>query len=147
MSLRSTVRHLAPLSGAAVLAAFAIASLPWKDDLFRRPPTPFERSAAKVVAPLYAILTAARPFIPDRASVVARTEPPDAIQETYFHRFAISLLPGRRILPSASYGSFVEPEVWKNAQFLIVVGPRPAPPPGRLVLETPEGTVWRRDVP
>ncbi len=86
-------------------------------------------------------------MIPDRASVVARTEPPDAIQETYFHRFAISLLPGRRVLPAAYYGGFVDSKVWKDAQYMVVVGPKPAPPPGRLVLETKEGTVWRRDVP
>jgi hypothetical protein len=41
----------------------------------------------------------------------------------------------------------VQPEVWKDAQYMIVVGPRPVPPPGTLVLETPDGTVWRRDVP
>lgn len=147
MSGRSTIRLLAPLLGAAILAGFAIASLPWKENLFRRPPTPFERSASKSVAPLYAILMAARPAIPDGASVVARTQPPDAIQETYFHRFAISLLPGRRILPSAFYGGFVQAEVWKDAQFMIIVGPRPGAPPGTLVLETPDGTVWRRNVP
>jgi hypothetical protein len=147
LSGRSTIRILAPLLGAAVLAGFSIASLPWRENLFRRPPTPFERSAAKSVAPLYALLTAASCAIPDGASVVARTEPPDAVQETYFHRFAISLLPGRRVLPSAFYGVFVYPEVWKEAQYLVVVGPRPVPPPGTLVLETPEGTVWRRNVP
>jgi hypothetical protein len=147
LSGRRTIRLFAPLLGAAVLAGFSIASLPWKENLFRRPPTPFERSAARSVAPLYAMLTAASSVIPDGASVVARTEPPDAIQETYFHRFAISLLPGRRVLPSAFYGGFVYPEVWKDAQYVVVVGSRPVPPPGTLVLETPEGTVWRRDAP
>ncbi len=144
---RQTFRLLAPLLGAAVLAGFAITSLPWKDGLLRRPRTPFDRSAASSVAPLYAMLTAARAAIPDGASVVARTEPPNAIQETYFHRFAISLLPGRHVLPSASYGGFLDPGAWKEAQYMVVVGPRPAPPPGRLVLETAEGSVWRRDVP
>jgi len=142
-----TFRLLAPLFGAAVLAGFSIASLPWAEDVFRRPRTPFDRSAASSVAPLYAMLTAARAAIPDGASVVARTEPANPVQETYFHRFAISLLPGRRVLPSASYGAFLDPQVWKDAQYMIVVGPRPAPPPGALVLEAPEGTVWRREVP
>jgi len=147
LSLRSTFRLLAPLLGAAVLAGFSIASLPWKEDLFRRPPTPFERSAARSVAPGYALLDAASRVIPDAASVVARTEPPNPIQETYFHRFAISLLPGRHVLPAAYYGGFVDADVWKNAQYMIVVGPRPGTPPGTLVLETADGTVWRRDVP
>ena len=144
---RKTLRLLAPLVGAAILAGFAIASLPWGTNLFRRPGTPFDRSAASGVAPLYALLTAARTAIPEGASVVARTEPPNAVTETYFHRFAISLLPGRRILPSSFYGVFVDPQVWKDAQYMVVVGPRPVPPPGALVLETPDGTVWRREVP
>lgn len=144
---RQTFRLFAPLLGAAVLAGFAIASLPWKQDLLRRPRTPFDRSAANSVAPGYALLDAASRVIPLSASVVARTEPPVAIQETYFHRFAISLLPGRQVLPSSYYGGFVDAQIWKDAQYMVVVGPRPVPPPGRLVLETPEGTVWRRDVP
>lgn len=147
MSGRRTLRLVSPLLGAAVLTGFAIGSLPWKENLFRRPSTPFERSAARSVAPLFAILTAAQSVIPEGATVVARTEPPEAIQETYFHRFAISLLPRRRVLPSAFYGGFVNAAVWQDAQYMILVGPRPAAPPGRLVLETPEGTVWRRDVP
>jgi hypothetical protein len=144
---RQTFRLLAPLLGAAVLAGFAVSSLPWKPGLLRRPRTPFDRSAASSVAPLYAMLTDAQAAIPDGASVVARTEPANAVQETYFHRFAISLLPGRRVLPTSFYGGFVDPQVWKDAQYMVVVGPRPVPPPGRLVLETAEGTVWRRDVP
>jgi hypothetical protein len=82
--------------------------------------------------------------IPAGGSVVARTEPPNAVQETYFHRFALSLLPGRRVLPSALYGQFVDPAVWNDAEFLIVVGARPAAPPGELLLATAEGSVWRR---
>jgi hypothetical protein len=100
-----------------------------------------------MVAPGFALLTAAERVIPRGASVVIRTEPPDAVQETYFHRFGIALLPGRRVLPSALYGSFVAPDVWKDAEDLVVIGPRPAQPPGQLLLETPEGTVWRRKKP
>ncbi len=147
MTGRRTIRLLAPFLGAAVLAGFALASLPWGEGLLRRPRTPFDRSAARSVAPLYTILVDSRAAIPAGATVVARTEPPEAVMETYFHRFAIALLPGRRVRPSSFYGGFVQPDVWKDAQFMIVVGPRPVPAPGRLVLETPEGTVWRRPVP
>ena len=147
MSGRRKIRFFAPLAGAAVLAGLSIASLPWKENLWRRPPTPFERSAARSVAPLYALLKASAPMVPDGSSVVTRCEPPDPVQETYFHGFAISLLPGRRILPSAFYGGFVDPDIWKDAQYIVVAGPAPPRPPGALVLKTPEGTVWRRDVP
>ncbi len=141
------VRIIVPTVGAAVLAGFAIASLPWREQLFRRPTTPFDRSAAKSVAPGYALLVAASQVIPQGSSVVARTEPPSPMQETYFHRFAIALLPRQRVLPAALYGFFVNPDVWKDAQYMIVVGPRPIEPPGTLILATPNGTVWRRPVP
>ena len=61
-------------------------------------------------------------MIPFGGSVVTRTVPYDAMRETYFHRFAISLLPGRRVLPAALYGQFVDPAVWRDAEFLILVG-------------------------
>jgi hypothetical protein len=110
----------------------------------RRPRTPFDHSAASWVAPGYSLLREASSVIPPGASVVARTEPPDPVQETWYHRLAVSLLPGRRILPAALYGHFVSEEVWRDAEFMVIVGARPAQPPGDLLLEAPEGSVWRR---
>jgi hypothetical protein len=136
----------AALLGAAILVGYSLTRIPWGSELFRRPRTPFDRSAADSVVPGYALLTAAATVIPETATVVARTEPPNPVQETYFHRFAISLLPRRRVLPSAYYGTFLSPDIWKDAQYMVVVGPRPQTHPGTLVLETPDGTVWRRDV-
>ena len=132
-----------PLVGAAVLAGFALASLPWKENLFRRPRTPFDRSASKAVASGYALVAAANPLIPAGATVVVKTEPRDPGAETYYHRFADSLLPGRRALPASFYGQFAPPAVYERAEYVIIIGARPAAPAGRLLLETPEGTVWR----
>lgn len=141
---RSTpVVVLAPLLGSAILLAFAAASVPWKA-VGRRPRTPFDASAASSVGPGYALLRDAAAVIPPGGSVVAFTEPRDPVSETYYHRFAISLLPGRRILPAALYGRFVDPATWTDAEFVAVVGARPAEPPGELVLSTADGTVWRR---
>lgn len=145
MSRRESVRILAPLVGAAVLVAFAGASLPWKSGLLARPRTPFDRSAADSVAPGFALLRDSDALIPRGAIVVARTEPRDPVRETYFHRFAIALLPGREVLPAAYYGMATPPEVWERAEYIVVVGKRPASPPGRLLLETPDGSVWRRE--
>jgi hypothetical protein len=64
------------------------------------------------------------------------------VAETYYHRFADALLPGRRALPAAFYGQFSPPEVSRDARYVLIVGPRPSSPPGRLLLETPEGTIW-----
>lgn len=74
-----------------------------------------------------------------------RAEPPDAAMETWYQRLAVALLPGRRTLPSAFYGGFTAPELWRDAEYLVVVGPKPSPAPGRLLFETPDGSVWLRD--
>jgi hypothetical protein len=145
LSRRETLRLAAPVLGAAVLVAFAAAGLPWTDHPFARPRTPFDRSPAKSVAPGFALLREAGRVIPDGSVVVARTEPRNPAQETYLHRFALSLLPGREVLPAAYYGVATPPEVWNRARYVVVVGRRPAESPGRLLLETPDGTVWRRE--
>jgi hypothetical protein len=134
---------LPPLVGSAILVGFLLMTVPWSGVL-KRPRTPFDRSAANSVAPGYALLRDAAAVIPIGGSVVARTEPYNAMQETYFHRFAVTLLPGRRVLPAALYGQFIDPAVWRDAEFLILIGGRPAEPPGELVLETAQGSVWRR---
>lgn len=134
---------LFPLIGAALLAALALAGLPWKEGLFRRPRTLFDRSAARAVAPGYALVAAAVPLIPAGATVVVRTEPRDPEAETFYHRFADALLPGRRALPASFYGRFAPPEVSRDAQYVLIVGARPIEPPGRLLLETPDGTIWQ----
>jgi hypothetical protein len=135
------------LAGAAILAAVSLARVPWGRDLLRRPRTPFDRSAANAMAPVFALLSAAAGVVPAGASVAARTEPPDPIQETWVHRFAVSLLPDRRVLPVALYGRALPEGDWRKADYFVIVGPRPARDPGRLLLETPDGTVWHRENP
>jgi hypothetical protein len=144
LSRRESIRLLAPLAGAAVLVAVSLAGLPWSDHPFARPRTPFDRSAAKSVAPGFALLRAADAVIPPGGVVLVRTEPEDPTSETYFHRFALALLPGREVLPAAYYGTPTPPEVWNRASYVVVVGRKPAQPPGRLLMETPDGTVWKR---
>lgn len=145
MISRESVRVAASLAGGAVLVAFAAASVPWSANPLRRPRTPFDRSAASSVASGFALLRDAAPLIPDGAVLVAWTEPRDPVQETYFHRFALALLPGREVLPAAYYGAAMPPEVWNRAGYVVVVGRRPARPPGRLLLETADGSLWRRE--
>jgi len=125
--------------------AVSLAGLPWRDHPFARPRTPFDRSAARDVAPGFALLRDAEPLIPTGGVVLVRTEPEDRISETYYHRFALALLPGREVLPAAYYGAPTPPEVWNRAGYVVVVGKRPAQPLGRLLLETADGTVWKRE--
>jgi hypothetical protein len=138
-------RDLPALAGAAILAAFSVAALPFSRGLFRPPRTPFEAGAASFSAGAFVLLQRAGEVVPPGASVTVRAEPPDPTTDTYLHRFAIALLPGRKIVPAALWGIPREPETLREAQYEIVIGRPPAPPVGRLVLEIPEGTIWRRE--
>jgi hypothetical protein len=82
--------------------------------------------------------------IPRDGSVVTCTEPRDAVRESYFYQFTVALLPGRRVLPTAIYGKFMDPADWRDATFQIVVGGKPREQPGELILDAPWGSVWRR---
>jgi hypothetical protein len=122
------------LFGSALLAAYAVASLPWSRG-WRWPRTPFDASAsASAVASGYVLLRNAAGLIPQGSSVTIVTAPRDPIRDAYFHRFGVSLLPHARVLPAGS----------GDPEFVVVVGSRPAPDPGDLLLDTPEGSVWRR---
>lgn len=118
-----------------MLAAFSVASLPWANG-WRRPRTPFDSSAsANAVASGYVLLRNAAALVPAGAKVVILTEPRDPIRDEYFHRFGIALLPHARVVPAPELG---------DSEFVVVVGIRPVPVPGELLLDTPEGSVWRR---
>lgn len=144
MLLREALRSLAfPLAGSAVLTAFALAQVPFSKGLLRAPSTPFDRSASGWIAPAYRLLSAASSVIPTNSSVTVRTEPPSPVLETHLHRFAVALLPNRRLLPGAIW-DVPTPELAQQAEFLIIRGPKPADPQGALILQTPDGTVWRR---
>jgi len=90
----------------------------------------------------YRLFQAAAAVIPSGASVAPLSQPRDPVRETALHREAVALLPGRRVIPAALWDAPTHQE--EGADFLIVAGPRPSPPPGTLLLETERGTVWRR---
>jgi hypothetical protein len=130
------------LAGAAALTVLAIAKLPHFPEVLRAPSTPFDRNVAPGAAASYKLLHEASSVVPSGASVAAVSEPRNATRETSLHRFAVALLPGRKVLPAALWNSPTHLE--GQADFLIVAGGQPAPPPGKLLLETPGGSVWRR---
>jgi hypothetical protein len=139
-------RALLPLAGSALLAAFSIAALPFSRGLFRAPRTPYDANpAAFVTVPAWIVLQRAAAIVPPGASVVVRSEPADPPTDSYYHRFAVALLPGRKIMPAALWGTPTEPGPLREAEYEVVVGRLPAAPVGRLVLQIPEGSVWKRD--
>ncbi len=146
MKARSEVPQLALLlAGAAVLMALSVSRLPPMPDILRAPSTPFDRSTEAAAAPDYSFLWEVASHIPRGVSVAPVSEPRDPARETVLHREAVALLPGRKILPSAVWNEPTHLE--DQAEFLIVAGPRPSPPPGTLVFETAKGSVWRRARP
>ena len=97
------------------------------------------------MAPAWLLLERAAALVPEGASVVARVEPVDTNMDSYLHRFAVALLPGRRIIPAALWGVPTAPDLLAEAEYEIVVGATTSSPGRRLVLSTPEGSVWKRD--
>jgi hypothetical protein len=136
---------LAALAGSAVLAGFAAAALPFSHGLFRAPRTPYDASEAAFTAPAWILLERAESLIPRDTSVVARVEPPDANTDMFLHRFAVALLPRRKIVPAALWGVPTAPDLLAEADYEIVVGATTSSPGRRLVLSTPEGSIWKRD--
>jgi len=137
-----TFQFLLLLAGAALLTALAIARLPSFPDLVHPPSTPFDRSAMPASAVSYRLFQAAAAVVPAGASVAVLAQPRDAARETALHREAVALLPGRKVVPAALWGLPTGRE--SQADFLIVAGGIPSPPPGTLLLEMPRGTVFRR---
>jgi hypothetical protein len=136
---------LLSLAGSAILAGFSVAALPFSRGLFRVPRTPYDANEASFLAPAWILLQRASEVVPREASVVVRVEPPDATNDSYLHRFAVALLPGRKIVPAALWSVPTAPEVLREADYEIVVGKAPPSPAGRLVLSIPEGSVWKRE--
>jgi len=130
------------LTGAAALTALAIARLPPLPDLVHPPSTPFDRSAMPASAISYRLFQAAAAVVPAGASVAVLAQPRDAMRETALHREAVALLPGRKVVPAALWGVPTARE--SEADFLVVAGGIPSPSPGKLLLEMPRGSVWRR---
>jgi hypothetical protein len=146
MKMRSdTPQFFLLLAGAAILSALAIAKLPRFPEFLRAPSTPFDRNPAPGAVAEFKLFREATSVVPPGASVAALSQPRNAVRETSLHREAVALLPGRKVLPAALWNNATHLE--DQADFLIVAGGKPEPPPGSLLLETPWGSVWRRRRP
>lgn len=133
------------LAGAGLLAVWATARLPPPRELLHAPETPYDHADIRETAvPAFRLLSRIADAIPRGATATVLTEPRDAAQETSLHGAAVALLPGRRVFPGAQWSVFT-PQYESQAEYVIVVGPSPAPAPGILVRSVEGGTVWRRN--
>ena len=138
-------RFFVLLGGAAILTALAISKLPHFPEVLQAPSTPFDRNPAPGAAADYKLFQEAASVVPPGVSVAALSEPRNAVRETSLHRMAVALLPGRKVWPAALWNNPTHLE--GEADLLIVAGGKPALPLGRLLLETPWGSVWQRGRP
>jgi len=130
------------LAASALLTGLAIARLPPPGTWLNAPRTPYDRSEARDARDPFLLLQRAASVVPRGASVAVRTQSGDPSADSYLFRDAVGLLPGRRVLPVARWGT-PTPELAREAQFLVLLGPLPTTPEGELLLSTSEGTIWR----
>jgi hypothetical protein len=131
------------LIGGVLMTFFAKERLPSHRVWLTAPQTPFDRSGIPSMRDSYLLLSKAAAIVPRGATVLMRTEPDNSIADGSLIRHAVALLPGRRVLPAAIW-NVPTPQLEREAEYLVLLGSRPALPPGRLLLETSEGSVWQR---
>ncbi len=131
------------LAGSALLIALSIRRLPAPSEVLQAPATPYDHAASRDAVPALRLLRRAAAVIPAPGSVACRSEPSNATKDTSLYRYAVAMLPGRTVWPAALW-DVSSPELQARAEYLVVLGGSPAAPPGEILLETPDGTVWRR---
>jgi hypothetical protein len=135
------------LAGAAGLVIAALARLPSPAEIARPNTTPYDRSNVRTsTPPMFSFLIHAAPFVPLGSTATILGEPRNAEQESNLHEAGVALLPGRRVLPAAQWGAF-SPDYESQAEYVLILGPKPKVPPGRLVGVLETGSVWRRGEP
>lgn len=128
---------------ALLMTAVCLLQVPTPSHWLRQDATPFDNGPTASVAPAYALLRSAAVIVPPGARVLARTAVPNPRADTYLHRAAVALLPGREVLPAAilfTKGTNFE----SRAEFVVVLGQLDSYPGFDRVLTTRQGTVWRR---
>ncbi len=143
--LRSSWRDVLALAGSLVMLAYAIHRLPAARSLLRLPRTPIDNSRIHDSAAEYRLLLDAGRVVPENATVLIRSGIGDAEKNTFLHRFGVALLPGRKVLPAVLDGRRVTPALEASADYVVIHGRGARLTDGVLLLETDDGTVWRRN--
>jgi hypothetical protein len=130
------------LAAAAALSAAAIVRLPYKRG-FWPTATPYDRWPVPDACRDFAFLSSVARYVPPRASVVVLTNPPDLGHDFYLHAFALGLFPDSRVLSASMWGKSYRAEALRRADFVVVMGDPPQPPPGPEVHRSAVGGVWR----
>lgn len=128
------------LAGSALLIAVAIVRLPAPAALARRAATPFDHTRDPGAAAAFVLFARASTLIPGGSAVAIVAASRDPRESEYCYRLAAGLLPSldlRRPLEATTPSEGVP-------QYVIVVGSgRSEVFPGRRLLQTSQGAVWR----
>jgi hypothetical protein len=143
--VRSSWRDILALAGSLTMLAYGIHRLPGGRALLQLPRTPIDNSRIHESAAEYRLLLEAARVVPANATVLMRSVTGDAERDTFLHRFAVAFLPGRKVLPAAVDGRPVPAPLETSADYLVILGRGARVADGVLLLETEDGTVWRRN--
>lgn len=143
--MRSSWRDVLALAGSLTMLAYGIHRLPAARALLRLPRTPIDNSRIHDSAAEYRLLLDAGPFVPENATVLIQSATGDVERDTFLHRFGVALLPGRKVVPAVVDERRVPPALEASADYLVIHGRGARVTDGVLLLETNDGTVWRRN--
>ena len=143
--MRSSWRDILALAGSLTMLAYGIHRLPGGRALLQLPRTPIDNSRIHESAAEYRLLLEAARVVPANARVLMRSITGDAERDTFLHRFAVAFLPGRKVLPAVVDGRPVPAALVTSADYLVILGRGARVADGVLLLETEDGTVWRRN--
>jgi len=132
-------RAAVALAGAALLVAFAALRLVETRPRNLPESNPFRRTLSPFDGAAFALLERCSGSIPQGAAVAVEAPSRRPGDSAYCMLLARGLLPGRDVRVASPPGA---PDGWMP-QFLIMLGSRQPDVAGRLLLRTPEGTVWR----
>jgi hypothetical protein len=141
LAWRSSWREWLAIGCAFANLLYAAYRLPAAAVLLRRSETPLDHSRIHASATEYRLLVKAAQLIPAGATVVVRSATGDAEREFYLHRFGVSLLPGRRVLPAIAVGPVDQPG--ETVEYAVVVGRAPDQSQGELLSADDDGSIWR----
>ena len=124
------------LVGAGASLGYSVYRLPPLRECTSLSRTPLDHSGIRDSADYYSLLLNAAAIVPSGARVAVLTSSGNAERNTVLYRFAVALLPGRRIEAGWT-------DARAAADYVVFAGPGGSLADARLLLTDERGSVWR----